>query len=272
MHEYLGFLCEDAALIFQSAFSTLTDFGRFQVETLKCRINALEDEINRQVLRLKIESDSTEQVIREQEQHIRAVEGRLLESQVREQNLGSKLRDSEQQSSAYALKLREAEERLCSNANLSDQSDARGDLKESHSDELRELIAQLLLEQETSIHLRESVGSLQERLDVALHEARRSVAETAVYKKSITKLEEHLETRKCLVLRLQQEVERLEARMQQAEQEHEEYKASLTKKMSSVQQHLQRLRDDRAELLSSRPLLEAQVRIACPAYERLPRP
>ncbi len=244
------------------------------METLKCRINALEDEINRQLLRLQMESDGTEQVIRQQEQHIRAVEGRLLESQMREKNLESMLRESEQQICVYALKLRAGEERLNSIANLKDagQGDACRDIKEDHPEEVRELVAQLLLEQETSMHLRESVGSLQKRLEAALHEARRSVAETAECKKNIKKLEEHLETRKCLVLRLQQEVERLEARMKQAEQEHEEYKLSLTKKMSSVQQHLQRLRDDRAELLSSRPLLEAQVRIACSKYLRFPAP
>jgi hypothetical protein len=231
------------------------------VGILKCRINALEEEINNQLLRLQMESDSTEQVNKQQEQYIRAVEARLLESQMREKNLESMLQDSDRQSSIYGLKFRAAEERLGRNEFTDGCQGA--DFKVQHSEEVRELVAQLTLEQETSIHLRGSVGSLQERLEAALHEARRSVAETAECKKTITKLEEHLETRKCLVLRLQQEVERSEARMKQAEKEHEEYKQSLTKKMSSVQQHLQSLRDDRAELLSSRPLLETQVRVAC---------
>ena len=207
---------------------------------------AVEEEFNRQLLRLHAESGRMALALKEQDAEIQRQRRQLLEYQFRDPHLDTMLGSKHQ---VHTLQQSD----VCFQNGFSEPGLAPSDYVSS------ELAAQLLLEQETSLHLRQSVASLQERLDCSINEARKAVEEKEEIKKIQQKLEEQLEARKVLVLRLEQDLERSETRMKAVLKEHEDYKTFLTKKMGMVQQHLQRLRDDREELLSSRPLLEAQV-------------
>jgi hypothetical protein len=224
---------------------------RSQIKMMESRVNLVEEEFHRQLVRLQSESENAALTIHEQRRHIRELERQLLEYEFR----GEKVEiDSKKYGQRFSVHPSPGKAAVGSEPAPFEPTLSR---KSCNCDELA---SQLLLEQETSHHLHENVATLHERLAAAFAKGRKAAQENEDLRKQLQLLEEKLEARKVLVIRLQDEIERSETRMKLVQQDHEDYKLFLAKRMGLVQSHLHRMRDDRAELLSSRPLLEAQVR------------